>query len=70
MLLAVIDLRQILSYERMQRPLTCLKSGKGNRGWGLPSEAIAAGETKPGAAAGVDITVFMLAACASVSCLV
>ena len=54
----------------MQGPLTCLRSGKGNRGWGLASEAFAAGETKSGAAAAVVITVFMLAAWASVSCLV
>ncbi len=54
----------------MQRGLTFLKSRKGNCGWGLTSEAIAAGETQFGAAAAVDITVFMLAACASVSCLV
>jgi len=66
----VIGLKRLLSQERMQRRLTCLKSRKGNCGWGLASEATAAGETQFGAAAAVDITVFMLAACASVSCLV
>ena len=66
----VIGLRRWLTQEGMQQPLTCLKSRKGNCGWGLASEASAAGETQYGAAAGVDITVFMLAACASVSCLV